>query len=32
MEKAVKVYQKSKATEELYAAIRKVGGQDSPEL
>jgi DNA-binding NarL/FixJ family response regulator len=34
MEKAgaVGVYQKSKATEELYATIKKVGGQDSPML
>jgi DNA-binding NarL/FixJ family response regulator len=32
MEKAgaAGVYQKSKATEELYAAIKKIGGQDSP--
>ena len=32
MEKAgaAGVYEKSKATEELYAAIKKVGGQDSP--
>jgi DNA-binding NarL/FixJ family response regulator len=34
MEKAgaIGVYQKSKATEELYTAIKKVGGQNSPEL
>jgi DNA-binding NarL/FixJ family response regulator len=32
MEKAgaAGVYQKSKASEELYAAIKKIGGQDSP--
>ena len=32
MEKAgaAGVYEKSKATEELYAAIKRIGGQDSP--